>query len=232
MSNNEASGNESDGAECPTCGKVLDTERGRSIHHAHAHGEKLRETLTCPVCDVEFEVKWSHRERRNCCSRECRNEYRSGLEELQGENSNLWKGGKTTLICEWCGQEHEVPQCRSDDARFCSQGCKGEWQSETRVGENAPHYKGGTYPYGSGWTAKKKREVRKEYGYKCAGCPMTQEEHIEKYGRRLEVHHISKARNVEDEEVRNSKDNLVPLCHKCHLSKWELMAPLRPQIIE
>lgn len=45
----------------------------------------------CLICGKEFKVKWSHAERRKCCSRECRYDLQKIL--LQGENNPNWKGG-------------------------------------------------------------------------------------------------------------------------------------------
>jgi 5-methylcytosine-specific restriction endonuclease McrA len=228
MRTDEPNDNQTDGYECPTCGKVLKTKRGRSIHHARVHDEKLRKTITCAVCGDEFKVRISQAETRIHCSFKCRGETYS--ERFAGENTNLWKGGKVTLICDYCGDDYDVYPSQEDRSKFCSRGCRADWQSEELTGEDAPHYVGGSYPYGDGWTPKKKQQVRKRDGFECVDCGLTQEEHLKKYRRKLEVHHIRKARDVSDAADRNALENLVTLCRHCHLAKWEKMAPLRPQI--
>ncbi len=46
----------------------------------------------CTICGGEFRVKWSHAQRRKCCSRKCKDKLQSIL--LQGENNPKWKGGQ------------------------------------------------------------------------------------------------------------------------------------------
>lgn len=51
----------------------------------------------------------------------------------------------TTKPCDWCGDEVERPPSYFEkvDNAFCSKGCRSEWQSEFRSGENHPTYNGG-----------------------------------------------------------------------------------------
>jgi len=104
---------------------------------------------------------------------------------------------------------------------------------ETRrlCGENHPHWNGGFEPYGTGWNEKKKQQVRKRDGYKCVDCGTTQPEHKAEHSERLHVHHLIKARDVDDPEERNALENLVTLCRDCH-REWERVAEagIRPQI--
>jgi predicted HNH restriction endonuclease len=61
---------------------------------------------------------------------------------------------------------------------------------------------------------------------------MGEEDHLEEYGRRLDVHHITPAREIDDPDERNAMDNLITLCRGgCHHT-WEQMAPLRPDTAE
>ena len=102
---------------------------------------------------------------------------------------------------------------------------------ETPCGEDNPLWKGGTFPYGSGWNDAKKEQVRERDGRECQCCGRAEEEHIELYGRKHSVHHIQKARDFDDPEQRNHPDNLITLCEskECH-KRWEQMSPLRPQV--
>lgn len=107
-------------------------------------------------------------------------------------------------------------------------GFQTDFIDQLKRGEEHPNWEPDTTDrYGSGWTVKKKREVRKRDGYECQVCGLSQQEHLEKLGARLNVHHIIPARKFDDAEARNSPDNLVTLCRSCH-SKWEGI-PLRPQ---
>ena len=98
-------------------------------------------------------------------------------------------------------------------------------------GEKHPRWNGGTFPYGPGWTERKRRRVRKRDGYRCVRCGTTQEEHKERHDQKLHVHHLTKARQLDDPEKRNAMSNLVTVCRDCH-DKWERVAAagLRPQL--
>lgn len=96
-------------------------------------------------------------------------------------------------------------------------------------GRDSPHWKGGEFPYGEGWDDSKKATVRERDDYRCQECGISQTEHLELNGQKLHVHHIRPAREFDDPAERNAKDNLITLCKNCH-PRWELMAPLAPEI--
>lgn len=112
-------------------------------------------------------------------------------------------------------------------------GIETEYRSP--VGEEHPNWNGGQYPYGTGWTDSKKRSVRARDGYTCqdAACSVSQPDHREKYGEKLHVHHLRKARDVDDPLERNAKENLITLCRDCH-RRWEKIADagLVPQVAD
>lgn len=91
---------------------------------------------------------------------------------------------------------------------------------------------GGRYwNYGENWREKRKRAKERD-GHKCQICGMPSKKHNEKYGRALEVHHITpRIEFYSDGEFdavnANKLDNLMTVCKKCH-SKWEGI-PLKPQ---
>lgn len=99
------------------------------------------------------------------------------------------------------------------------------------VGDDHPRWNGGEYAYGEGWNEAKREAVRDRDDNRCCLCGMTQREHRDERGSKLPVHHVRKARNVEDPEDRNAMDNLITLCHKCH-SIAEQMAPELPEGID
>ena len=106
-----------------------------------------------------------------------------------------------------------------------------ETRSQYPSGRDHPHWNGGVFPYGSGWNEAKRREVRERDGYECVDCGTTQDEHKAEQGEKLHVHHLLKARNVDDPEERNAAENLVTLCRDCH-RKWERVseAGIKPQL--
>jgi predicted HNH restriction endonuclease len=80
-------------------------------------------------------------------------------------------------------------------------------------GENNGFYVNGQgrFPYASEFTPYLKKEIIKRDNYKCQCCGMTQEEHYEKYGRDIEIHHIDHCPD------NCNKTNLITLCHKCNM---------------
>ena len=90
------------------------------------------------------------------------------------------------------------------------------------------HYNVESLSYGPGWTHSKKEAVRERDDFECQDCGIGQDEYMAECGRRLDVHHIQKARNISDAEERNSMDNLITVCRSCH-AKWEDI-PLRPVV--
>lgn len=73
--------------------------------------------------------------------------------------------------------------------------------------------------YGEEWNRKKRMKVRRRDGFGCQECGMTQREHMEEYGQRLDVHHIEKRREFLRGKEANRMDNLELLCRKCHARK-------------
>jgi len=87
--------------------------------------------------------------------------------------------------------------------------------------------------YSSREWEKKANEVRERDGHVCQNpkCGMTKYKHRKKYGQNLEVHHLRKAREFDDPEERDAKENLITLCIDCH-QRWEQIADagLVPQV--
>jgi len=138
--------------------------------------------------------------------------------------------GRVEVKCGNCGASKKVTPriAQRQSHHFCDPECRTEWlkldPSDPR--DRSPHTPKPS-PYGEGWSEEKKDRVREDAGYECEDCSLSQSAHIEEFGEQLHVHHIHKAREINDPESRNSTENLVALCRSCH-SKWEQMAPLRP----
>lgn len=236
-----------DGYECPTCEKTLSTSLGLKQHHSKIHGESLREVeecdwcgeefykkpsqvgkycskecqmnqrsenglparkrrvvVQCPGCDEGFEIKYSEIGHKKYCSDSCR------------------RGGEY-IECEVCESEFYAYDTYASQARFCSQDCYGVWLSRNRSGENSPHWKGKNAVdnrpcYGPGWNERKRKSIRERDNNECISCGMSGDEHIEKFGRRLNVHHIVQARESSNPAVHNAPRNLMTLCVPCHMS--------------
>lgn len=69
--------------------------------------------------------------------------------------------------------------------------------------------------YGPNWEDQRERALIRD-NYRCQECGTTAEEHYERHGMELHVHHIRPAREFTDAERRNALENLVTLCTVCH----------------
>jgi uncharacterized protein YjcR len=100
-------------------------------------------------------------------------------------------------------------------------------------GKDHPLFDGGVVEYGPGWNDRKKRQVRERDNHTCQdpNCSVSQSEHLNQRGEKLHVHHLRKARDVDDAELRNAAENLITLCRDCH-QRWEKIADagLVPQV--
>lgn len=203
-----------------------DTQCQYARYNEQSDGEAYTKvTVECGVCGDEQTKMASaaKRDEANICSPECERRHRGFGDPVQFD-------------CDWCGQTdtEEAAEYRRYDHHFCSQSCRYKWASDHFTGENNPHYSGGNYvggdPYGAGWTPEKKEAVRERDGRKCQHCGRGEEEHLEKFGIKHTIHHITPARCFEDPHERNAKENLITLCARpCH-QIWESMAPLRPVV--
>ena len=142
----------------------------------------------------------------------------------------------------WLFEEYvEKKRTISDIAKQCSCAPMTVWRwlrahkintrAKTYSGSDHWNWSGGAYPYGPGWNETKRRQVRERDGYECVDCGTTQDEHKSEHDQALHVHHLIKARDVDDPEERNAVENLVTLCRDCH-REWERLseAGIRPQI--
>lgn len=129
------------------------------------------------------------------------------------------------LECANCEDEFQKPvrYYEPDQNHFCTHDCYIEW---LRSG-NHPHEKHGETPYyGPNWDVQRRKALERDE-YTCQSCGMSNEEHIQEYGRELNVHHITPWHEFDDSEKRNRLDNLITFCISCH-RQWEGI-PLRPQ---
>lgn len=171
-------------------------------------------TKTCKFCGNELQIPKSHVRFGEgvFCSRKCMGKWMSN--HLRGENSHRWKGGPVTRICKYCGEEFQIQNslvCNGEGI-FCSMKCHGKWDSEHRVGENHPGWKGGfdSY-YGTNWNSQRRKALERD-GYQCQVCGKTGEE----LPREPDVHHIIPLREFDTPEEANTLDNLITLCQECH----------------
>jgi 5-methylcytosine-specific restriction endonuclease McrA len=122
----------------------------------------------------------------------------------KGKNHPAYKHGGISY-CIDCGKRI------SYKAKRCHK-CYGKYLSIKYQREGHPNWQGGKSfePYYSNWTETLRDSIRQRDNHKCQCCGMTQEEHLEKYNDKLNVHHIDYNKNNCEES------NLITLCYKCH----------------
>lgn len=142
------------------------------------------------------------------------------LEDRQWLHNQYVKNGKSGYeIAEICGT------CTSTVYRWIRKHNIDIKYNGKVSGKEHWKYSGGSTPYGAGWNETKRQAVRERDGYTCQDprCSVTQAEHRDAHGEKLHVHHLQKARHIEDDAARNAKENLIALCRDCH-RRWEKMA--------
>jgi hypothetical protein len=164
-----SSGDSDEEHVCPTCGKELNTLRGRKIHHSRVHDESLAKAETeCEWCGSTLERKSSEIERYNnaFCDDECKGKWQSG--NLSGESNPNYDS--VQLKCEYCGTEYAVPQSETDNSRFCSRPCNYQWQSENLSGEDSYAWESGKVPVACSRCGEKKLKVKPAVASKRKFC--------------------------------------------------------------
>ena len=205
------------------CRKEFEKDGWYAEGEDHPH-HKGRVSITCEWCGETEEKYPSEAERSRFCSPSCRSKSVADSDKTPIGVKGEW----VTIECDQCGGEDEIPAWRSDTARFCSRDCRANWMSENYVGERHHDFEGGPVPYGPGFHEAKKEAVRDRDDRRCQHCGKTEAEHVAEHGSKHIVHHIRKARHVDNAEERNAMNNLVTLCRgSCHQT-WEQLSPLRP----
>ena len=169
-------------------------------------------TLTCPHCGEDFHVPPSTAHRRVYCSTQCRAD---GLGErfFEMDWTRTESRPRVTISCEWCETEFDVPPSLAG-RRFCSRDCHDEYQTTLR-GEETPNWKGGYDLYVGGWLQQRLVALGRA-DYACEECGRTDEEHRDRHGFGLDVHHLTPLVEFDDPAEAHVQSNLRVLCRKCH----------------
>jgi len=183
------------------------------IHHAKSHGESLKGVeVECAWCSEEVTKQKSRSDPPCFCDKDCESKWKS--ENWTGEDNPQYLQKKMT--CDGCGSNFTKPPSTIFENNFCCNKCRLDYMNSDKwSGENSPIWEGGSSDYTDGWVSRRK-EVRKN---KCQDCGMSNEEHLEEYSRKLEVHHITPRRKFDDMEKADRDDNLVTLCIPCHRNR-------------
>lgn len=85
-------------------------------------------------------IKRAHQ--RGCYGEEWR---QKKMGKSSGPDNPNWKGGKIQVSCEICGAKFEKDPhiIKRGWGRFCSNKCRGRWQSENLSGANSHNWRGG-----------------------------------------------------------------------------------------
>lgn len=124
------------------------------------------------------------------------------------------KGKRTwhMLTCVNCGKEFDDPRDgrkRKSGMAFCSLDCCNAY----RKGEHNPSWRGGyDSNYGYNWKSVRKA-ARKRDDYTCQRC----HKEMKPPHRAPDVHHISPIGTFDSPLDANYLENLVCLCHECHM---------------
>jgi len=65
------------------------------------------------------------------------------------------------------------------------------------------------------WQELRSRALERD-NHQCQSCGMTEEEHQEKFGTGLNVHHITDVEEFDDPDVADTLENVETLCAECH----------------
>jgi len=237
MSKFATDGNQSDDYLCPDCGKVFDTKQGASLHRTNGCYPRLQDSRWLRRQYIDETQSLRDIAEVVGCSRHAVHEAlkekeidRRSQPEANAHSASQSSEHEKCWDASWLEQKYVVEELSGlKIARIvgCSEnavyrglkraGIKRRSYSEAHPGD-------GDVEYGSGWTVNKKEAVRERDGRACVSCGMGQGEHLKRYGIRHDVHHINGGKSD------NQMENLVTLCRFCHLSKWEPIKPLRPDI--
>ena len=219
---------------CSQCGKTFISRPSRNTTYCSwecyaASRQSPAFKKTCPTCNTPFEVP-AHKSDQAYCSRECvpqclKDEacHTAYICEQCGKSfedfiSQPRKYCSTecaieasittpyTHICTYCGEEYETDKKAQ---QFCSTVCAGK----AKRGENHFNWSGG-HPkyYGPNWKDQRYKVLQRD-NHTCQLCGYQPDEDTT-----LDVHHIVPLSKFDDGwESANSLDNLISLCHHCHM---------------
>jgi len=227
---------ECDGPDCEEIVEKLPSDAeaserhycSQACHYAHkserytgeGNPQSTLEAVECAACgQYVLKPQWD-RERydRHFCDNDCYADWCSDVRH--GERHPDWVE-YPTLECEMCGQSFKVRPAKSEFARFCSWVCVNEWKCDAYSGEGNHNYEGGHEQYmGANWGKQRAKAIVRDGG-RCVLCGTGTHDHLRRYGRELNVHHITPRSEFRDGDRLDWKsanliENLVSLCDGCH----------------
>lgn len=236
MSQNGSNNNQSDGRVCPGCGREFSSNQAVSIHQANGcypelgDREWVKEAYICKkmsIREIADEVGCSRHPVQEAIDR-------FGIEPRDTSDATRLSTTPDKLLDgEWL-REHYIDKEWSGMKIARELDCHNQSVYDALRYYNIPirsyseaHPGEPVEEYGAGWDESKREQVRERDEYECQVCGMLNEEHIERVGNSLHVHHIRKARKFDDPKQRNSPNNLITLCVYCH-RQADRYSPLLP----
>lgn len=215
------------------CGVACAAELGR---RAYRENPKIRKKLktNCPVCKKSFLTYFRYGKfMRKFCSRNCLVTER--FERLEKRSDHFIKKRITKVLCLNCKKEIETGVAISTPIKeFCSLNCalqtginpKQEnmcktcgkifityisWKRNKKYCSKAckPKPQNKNY-YGRLWN-KIRIEIRSRDNYTCQRCKLY------RISPSLDVHHITPIKKFINADDGNIFENLITLCHDCHV---------------
>lgn len=130
---------------CQQCDKIFSVRPSKSnqkfcSRECKGHSQKTSILINCQECNTGFYAKPCDIKRsRKYCSHKCRGIGHGKV--YSKENHPMWKGGKPSHTCIYCGKEFAryIHNSNRGTAEYCSSACMYAALS----GENATLWKGG-----------------------------------------------------------------------------------------
>lgn len=181
------------------------------------YGPRMR-VFSCEECGARFLAY--HGSARRFCGKGCGVASTNHLADRTGERNGRWTGGQVTVACarEKCSGTRVLTPAKVRYAEersgrlYCSRECRDLEYGHQFSGERNPNWRGGSSTRrraaGPEFIESLREQVRDLYGRRCAWCGSPEAE--DRFGRRLDVHHIDRDR------WNNAVDNLIALCRSCH----------------
>ena len=198
---------------CKNCGKIFRIRQGlkdAEFCSWECKTDYNQYSVECDYCKKPIIISKSEERdyKHHFCSMECKTRFQSEKLEPWNKGINIIE-----VTCDFCGKTLLKPlsKLKQSTTHFCSNNCYYKWKSKNLIGKNSPTWKYGAIRYrGNNWSVQRKKALERD-NYFCQICG---------YSEKLDVHHIIPFRNFSNYIEANQLENLITLCHSCHM-KYE-----------
>lgn len=220
---------------CKQCGAVVigsksKKRNGERSDHAFCNRtcyDKYRREVvdsrieTCDHCGSEFNIAAGSR-RRKFCSESCWKSHRKATPKNCPNCNCLFTPVKAVASGKFISH---------NSGKTCSAYCHNQWirndpERKRKIGDafrgaNHPNWQGGksllnnVSNRGPNWKKQRAAALRRDK-YQCVDCGITNDECVAKYGRGLDVDHVTPFHNFNSYKKANALSNLECRCTSCH----------------